>query len=75
MYFLTPTNQFCKVGEKGGFPLWLSRLRTQLIHGNSGSIPGLTQWVKHPELMQAVVIDVAKIPQCSGCGVGQQLQL
>ena len=36
-------------------------------------IPGLTQWVKNPALLQAVaqVRDVACIRCCCGCGVGR----
>ena len=37
------------------FPLWLSGLRTQhSVHKDVDSIPGLTQWVKDPALLQAV---------------------
>ena len=35
------------------------------IHEDAGSIPGLNQWVT----------GMAQIPRCSGCGIGQQLQL
>ena len=38
------------------FPLWLSGLRTQhSVHEESGLIPSLTQSVKDPVLLQAVV--------------------
>ena len=42
-----------------------------------GWIPGLDHWVGDPALPWAVVqvADVAQIPCCCGCGVGQQLQL
>ena len=42
-----------------------------------GLILGLTQWVKDPVLLRAVmqVADEAQIQHCCGCGVGQQLQL
>ena len=45
------------------------------IQEDVGSIPSLTQWVKHPVLLLAMVwvIEVAQIPHCYGCGVGQQL--
>ena len=35
--------------------MWVSGLRTQCCLGeDTGSIPSLTQWVKNPELPQAV---------------------
>ena len=42
-----------------------------------GSIPGLSQWVKDPVLLGALVWveDEAWIPHGCGCGVGCQLQL
>ena len=41
------------------------------------SIPGLTQWVKDPVLLQAVawVADMARILSCCDRGVGRWLQL
>ena len=57
-------------------PLWLSGLRIpDSLQKDMGSIPGLTQWVKDPTLLQAAVEvpDVAWIWRCCGCGVVWQL--
>ena len=45
------------------------------IHDDVSLIPGLTQWVKDPVLLGAVVqvAEVAPILHCWGCDVGQQL--
>ena len=47
-----------------------------IIHEDVGSIPGLTHWVKDLALPQAIVqiANVAQIPCCCNCVVGQQLQ-
>ena len=54
---------------------WLMNLTG--IHEDEGLTPDLTQWVKDPSLPRLVVQveDAAQIPNCCGCGVGQQLQL
>ena len=42
-----------------------------------GSIPGLTQCIKDPVLLQATVktVDMAWIQHCYGCGICMKLQL
>ena len=60
------------------FHLWLSGLRTlHSVYEDVGLIPGLTQWVKDPPLLQAAayVTDLAQIQHCCDCGIGWQLQL
>ena len=61
-----------------GVPVVVQRLTNPTKnHEVVGSIPGLTQCVKDPELLQAVaqVTDVAQIWCCCGCGISRQLQL
>ena len=46
------------------------------IHGDATWIPGLAQWVGHPELLWAVCgvcCRRAQIPHCCSCGVGGDL--
>ena len=47
------------------------------IHEDVGLTPSLTQWIKDPTLLRAVVwvADAAGIWRCRGCGVGWQLEL
>ena len=54
-------------------PPCLSRLRTwHRFCNDTGSIPGLAQWVKDLALLQAVVsfTDLAQRCRCCGCGIG-----
>ena len=46
------------------------------IPEDTGSIPGLSQWVKYPGIaMSCGVSDAAWILQYSGCGLSQELQV
>ena len=47
------------------------------IHEHTGSILGLTPWVKDLALLGAVVwvADMVPIPSCCGSGISQQLWL
>ena len=59
--------------EETGVPLRLSGLKTQhCLYEDTGSTPGLVQWVKDPVLLQGVaqVADVAWIQCCCGYGIG-----
>ena len=61
---LSKRNQTFKIIYYLEFPLWLSGLRPQCsVHEDPGSISGLIQWIKNPELPQAAakIMDVAQI--------------
>ena len=52
--------------------MWFSGLRMRKIsYEDVGLIPGLTQWVKDPPLLQAdtQVVEVSQISRCCGCGI------
>ena len=62
----------------GGYPVVAQQVKNPtIIHKDVGSIPGLTQWVKDLELLQATmqVAGAAGIWSCCGCGVVWQQQL
>ena len=53
--------------------MWLSGLRTQhCLYQGAGCIPGLTQWIKGPALLQAAarITDAAGVRCCCDCGIG-----